>query len=582
MSMNKRTILILALILTPILALVLTVVLFMVNASVSESSTQVAEPPAYTQELVVPTHIAEPELHILRFGVSGFDGRWNPVLASDSNDLHITSLIFEPLIISDHDGSPIPNLADWVVSNNNMKYTFVLKDGITFSDGEPMTSRDVAFTYTLMCHPEYNGPRSYAVSKLQGYDEFKTGKARNVTGIEIINERTIAFHLFDGEANAANIWNFAYGILPEHIYAFDTWNEFNAKTGNPVGSGKFVFDNYIPGESLCLKRNDNYWNSNEFTQLDGISFAIIPEESLFQAFKLNHIDLAQPAATMKNYTDFNELDSVEVRAVFRNSYQFLAFNTLRMQLNDPQVRRALLYALDRQAYIDITLGKLGSIGMAPVSPASWAFPRSGLNTYDYNLDKARELMSDAGWEPEQDGILAQNGIRMELRWLVYPEAHWPKILASLAQDSWRQIGVDLTITEMGFDEINAITFNAKPGDIDFDVFAMAFMFSIDPDPTGSMFDYDEFLNGGFSISGYYNERAQELIIAGRNETNQATRTKIYNEWARIMNENLPTAIIAHRYNLWVISNRVEGLNIGPYHDWWRNISEVTVSEVTVN
>ena len=556
--------------------------LVLMSACTASEEPSTSEPPeAEIQETAPPFSEQEtepePESQILRFGVTGLSGMFNPIMAFDINDLYVTSLIFEPLITTSHDGTAIPHLANWTISNNNLTYIFTLKEGITFSDGTPMTSSDVAFTFLTMCHPDYSGPRSYAVSSLLGYTEFKSGAIDELPGIVIIDERTIAFHILEGMENAANIWNFAYGIMPMHIYAFETWDEFITKLDAPVGSGKFILDEWKPGESISLLRNDNYWSASEIPLLEAVFMPIISEDDLYSAIQNNEIDMAKPRATPDNYYLFSSLTNADLRIIPRNSYKFLQFNTLRLQLNDVRVRQALIYALDRQTYIYSQMGSLGSLGMAPISPSSWAFPNFGLNSYLFDIAKANALMQEAGWFPGDDGILTRDGIRMELEWLVYTDTDWPAILAAFAKDSWRQIGVELTVTAMSFEELNARTFGAEPNDIDFDVFAMGFIFANDPDPTGGLFDHDAFITGGFNVSGYYNTRAQELIALGRNTFNQTERAAIYHEWAKIMNESIPTVIIAYRSNIWVTSNRVEGMFIGPYWEWWRNISTITLN-----
>ena len=517
-----------------------------------------------------------PEPQILRFGATEINGNFNPIMSSNIYDNYITSLIFEPLIISDHQGLPIPYLATWEISNNNLTYTFTLKDGITFSDGAPLTTADVAFTFKTMAHSYYTGPRSYSVSHWLGYDEFKAGVTNEFAAIEILGEKTIAFHMQEGTANPANIWSFAYGIMPKHIYDFDNWDEFLGMLSTPIGSGKFIFDQWVSNEFVSLSRNEYYWNYSEFPEIDGILFLEISEENLLSAFENDEIDIARPLSDKNNYSVFSALPTAQVITVLDNGYQFLQFNTLRPQLNDYRVRQALVYAFDRQAYIDVQLGALGSVGMAPISPASWAFPTRGINDYAFNPDRARELMTEAGWEPGDDGILTRNGIRMELDWLVYTDVPWPAVIAELAYDSWGQIGVALNIIHMDFDTVAAGTMNAEPGEKDFDIFTMGFRLGIDPDPSGGLYDYSAFIAGGLNASGYFSERAQELLDLGITTFDQSERAAIYQEWSEIMTQSLPTVIIAYRYTLWVVSDRVQSIDISTFRQWHYNISNVTL------
>ena len=524
---------------------------------------------------VDPPLVGAPQ--ILRFGTTGIDGKFLSVLQNNLYDSYVSMLVFEGLVSNDIQGLPIPGpIAEgWELSDDHLSYTFTLKDGVYFSDGVPMTAADVEFTYRTMAHPDYDGPRSYAVDSMLGYTEFRAGETDEFPGVEVIDDKTIVFHFED--ARPTNIWDCGYGIMPMHIYAFDNYEELLDQVSNPIGSGKFIFEEYAPMEIVRLGTNRGYWGPDTPT-IDGIFMLEVPGESLQAAFQNGDIDVANPETNIDNDEVFNAMAGIEVQKFLGNGYQYLAFNTTRPQLSDARVRQALMYGLDRQAYIDINFGSLGSVGMTPISPASWAFPDSStLNDYALDLDKAAALFAEAGWEKGADGILEKDGERMELSWLVYTDTAWPGILSGLAYDSWAQLGVDLNIELLDFASVISHTMDPEPGEKDFDIYTMGFSLSIDPDPSGALFDYDAYNAGGFNASGYYNEHSQELIYAGRTEFDQDVRTDIYHEWGELMNEELPSVIIAYRHELWAVADRVQGLNIDTYWEWYRDLSNVTLN-----
>lgn len=248
------------------------------------------------------------------------------------------------------------------------------------------------------------------------------------------------------------------------------------------------------------------------------------------------------------------------------------------KLGDVRVRQALLYALDRENFIKAEYGseELARVGLAPISPTSWAFPdESELNSYPYDLEKAAALLDEAGWVMGSDGYRYKDGEKLALKWLVYTDSTWPGTLSSMAFDSWKQIGVELTIELMDFNTVAERTMDAKPGEKDFDIYTMGFSLSIDPDPSGALFDFDAYTEGGFNASGYYNERAQELIKLGKNEFDQAKRAEYYKEFAILMNEEVPTSIVAYRSEIWGVNDRVKGLeNMTAYSKWDDIINEI--------
>ncbi|MCL2867345.1 MAG: ABC transporter substrate-binding protein, partial [Clostridia bacterium] len=238
------------------------------------------------------------------------------------------------------------------------------------------------------------------------------------------------------------------------------------------------------------------------------------------------------------------------------------------KLGDVRVRQALLYALDRANFIIAQYGStdIARVGLAPLSPSSWAFPdESELNAYEFDLAKSAELLDEAGWFLGDDGFRYNaDGLKLSLTWLVYEDSPWPATLSSMAFDTWKQVGVDLIIEKMDFNTVSVRAMDAKPFEKDFDIYTMGFSLDPEPDPSGALFDYDAFVEGGFNASGYYNERAQQLIKDGKSTFVQEERKAIYSEWAKLMNEVVPTSIVAYRSEIWGINDRVKGMDIDTY------------------
>ena len=247
------------------------------------------------------------------------------------------------------------------------------------------------------------------------------------------------------------------------------------------------------------------------------------------------------------------------------------------KLGDERVRQALMYALDRENFILAEYGtvELARVGLAPLSPVSWAFPdESELNPYAYDIDKANALLDEAGWVMADDGYRYKDDIKLAISWLVYTDSSWPGTLSSMAFDSWKQIGVELTVELMDFNTVAARAQEPAPGEKDFDIYTMGFSLDPDPDPAGGLFAYSQFSAGGFNSSGYYNERSEELIKLGRENFDQEERAKIYREWAVLMNEKIPTAIVAYRSEIWGVNDRVKNLDQNSYVKWDDLIGEI--------
>lgn len=524
------------------------------------------------------------EEKILVMGVSSVDGVFNPVLADQVYDQYVVSAVFDGLIDNDASGEYQPGLATWEVSADRLTYTFTLKDGVAFSDGTPLTAEDVEFTYVTMAVPEYDGPRSYAVDLFVGYDAYHNGETDVFEGIKVIDEKTISFTFVetnaDGEpvASPANIESFSYGIMSKDYYAYGSWDEFKSLNDQPFGSGLCVFDSWALNDFVKLDANKNYWDSSKALKFDGVLMTNVPEESLIGALSTGEIDFGQLTATQDNWDEASKVDNVTPLKYLGNGYTFLCFNTKKEMLSDLRVRQALMYALDRKSFISAYYGSdLALPGLAPISPSSWAFPdMSEMNDYAFDLDKAGALLDEAGWVMGSDGYRYKNGTKFSVHWLVYEDSPWPGVLSGMAYDTWKQVGVDLIIEKMDFNSVADKTMDTAPEDRDFDIYTMGFSLSIDPDPKGALFDADASAKGGFNASGFRDDRSQQLMMQGRAEFDQSKRAAIYKEWAALQNDLIPTVIIAYRYEIWGVNDRVKGLDIGTYRTWVQCLSDVTI------
>lgn len=552
----------------------------MVVMSLAGCTSQTAQPTPEepkTEEPKAEEPKAE-EPKILRFGGSGWGGLFNPIMSDNVYDSYVVDILFEHLVNDNAEGEYVPELAEWTLSEDKLTYTFTLKDGIKFSDGSPLTTEDVEFTYKTIAHPDYNGPRAYAVATLKGYEEFHSGATDKFEGIKVIDDKTIAFTFLDGMAAPANIESFVYGIMPSDYYAFDTWENFLALNEKPLGSGIMIFDSWAPKQFINLVKNENYWDTANAAKIDGVLMNEVPDDSILSALQTEQIDLAQIASSAENLAAAEAMSNIHIENFLGNGYTFMCFNVTRPQLEDVRVRQALMYALDRKSFIDIQYGEgLASVGMAPISPSSWAFPDSSeLNPYDFDMDKAAQLMDEAGWKMESDGFRYKDGQKFHAKWLVYTDSAWPGTLSGMAADTWKQLGVELEIELMDFDTVASRTMDAEPGEKDFDIYTMGFSLSNDPDPTGALFDDDAYVAGGFNASGYKNPDAMKLVKQGKAEFDTAKRAEIYKEWAKIMNYEIPHIIIAYRSEIYGINNRIKGMDLGTYITWDQPLKSVTI------
>jgi len=511
--------------------------------------------------------------NVLTVATSSLDGKFNSIMYDNEYDGWVSDLVFDGLISNDFEGNPVVSAAkDWEVSEDKLTYTFYLKEGMTFHDGEPVTANDVAFTYYAISDPDYDGPRGYAVSDIEGVEAYRNGESDTISGINVIDDLTIAFTIV--EKNVQKIWDFGYGILPEHIYAYDSWDAFKATMNTPVGSGLMMFKEFKVGEYVELESFDDYHDGR--ANVDGVIVKIQPTETATAALAAGEIDIVNPPANLENYEIMDSGGIAEIQEFTGNGYNYLGLNFRSPKLSDVRVRQALVYGLNREAFIENQWEGFAEVCNAPISPVSWAYPdQSKLNNYDYDPDKANALLDEAGWiDTNGDGIRDKDGVELSLTWTAYNDVDWPLNLIAMATENWKELGVELNAEMMEFNAVAEKVFDQQ----DFEIWNMGWSLSIDPDPTG-IFDKASDMLGGYNAGGYYNERAEEIFAEGRVEYDQDKRAALYQEWAQIANEDLPYIFNAYRNEIWGVNNRVHDMTLGPYYDWAYNVQDITLDYV---
>ena len=239
-------------------------------------------------------------------GGSAPAGQFNPIYSTTTYDLWVTSLIFDGMLSNDKDGNPIANLAQkWEVSKDGKTYTFYLKKGVKFTNGKELTAKDVEFTYTAVCDPDYDGPRSYMVDAIDGYEEYKKGNAASVKGIRVIDDYTISFTI--KKVYAPAIYSFSLGIMPKNEYDFPKGNIQRVKDKflTPIGEGAYKFVEYKQGQEVDMVRNDNFWKGKP--KICNIIMKVTNSSTSVQELVSGNVDIDRVSTKPENIKQLEEM-----------------------------------------------------------------------------------------------------------------------------------------------------------------------------------------------------------------------------------------------------------------------------------
>ena len=451
----------------------------------------------------------------------------DPRVGLDAQSERIDNLLFDNLLARDEHLNVKPNLAERWETLDPETYVFHLRAGVKFSDGRPLTARDVKWSYDSLLLGKIRSTKATAY--------------RFVDRIDTPDERTVVFHL--KEPWAALLWNVsgAMGIVP-----YGSGEEISRA---PIGSGPFRFVSAELDRDVVLERNENYWG--EKPKLDRVRFAVVPDTTT------RALELRKGSADV----EINALTPDMVRTLATNSrlgvlrgpgtvLGYMAFNLRDPILKDVRVRQAIACTLDRQPLIHYLMRDSARPAASVLPPESWAYD-ANVRQYPHDPAKARALLDAAGYP-------AKDGVRFHLTMKTSTEEA-SRAMAAVFQQQLREVGIALDIRSYEF-----ATFFADVTHGEFQVYSLRWVGgNEDPD----IFEYVFDSHGGANRQFYRNPRVDALIAQARAETDQNQRRRDYAEVQRILAEDLPYINLWYFDNVMVYSKRVRNLQLNPSGDY---------------
>ncbi|WP_040227017.1 peptide-binding protein [Bhargavaea cecembensis] len=451
---------------------------------------------------------------------------FNPYYSTDTSSSTIEGFIFSGLVTVDGDFNPEGDLAEsWEFSDDGLRWTFNLRDNVKWHDGEPFTADDVVFSYNIPLSEDYVGPRGLPFEIIEEINK--------------IDDYTVEFVLSEPYAPFITI-TAQFEVLPEHILgdvpiADLGKHPFNTK--EPIGTGPFKFKEWREGEYILLDRNDDYYLGAP--KLDSITYKIVPDTNTAMAqLQVGEINLA---GISPEYTEMAEdlaaKGKIELSSGPSNAFEYIGYNLRNELFQDKKVRQALTHAIDKEAIIEAILGGAGTVANGPGSPANWAF-NPDMPEFEFDPEKAKAMLKEAGWEPGPDGILQKDGKKFEFALKTTSANEIRQQIAEVAQQQWAEIGVKVSIELL---EWSAYVEQTSPPNWNFDAIVAGWSIGSDPDPT--WFWHSSEIENGLNYNGYSNPKVDELLSENTQISDLDERKRIIAEADAIVAEDQPNTFI---------------------------------------
>jgi len=458
----------------------------------------------------------------MRVGWAGSPDTLNPGAAVLSEAYTIFGLVFDTMYQLQLDGSFKLTLAEsFTVSDDGLVYTYKIRDGVKFHDGEPLTAEDVVFTYNL-----YQSTEGYPwMGDYTYYFENLEATANN----EVVITLSEAIPNIDSQL----VFLF---VLPKHIWENEDAVDFENVA--MIGSGPFKMVEYKPNEFVHLAKNADYFG--DVPKIDEVIFQTFEsQDALVQAIKTSQVDMISemPNTAVATLREDPNIEVVTGAPLAPGVTDFIinqvtpencppedGLCTGHPALLDRNVRLALAHATDKQKIIDVILLGLGTPGTALLPEGLGLWYNSDIKDYEYDVAKAQEILDSAGYlDTDGDGIREMPDGSRPLTFRI----NWPSDsieaprTAELVSEMWAQVGVKLEAQALDADTLTAVCCPA----FDFDVIIWGWGSDPDPNLLLSVMTTDEVTTGS-NETGYSNPAFDELYYQQASETDLNKRKEL--------------------------------------------------------
>lgn len=462
----------------------------------------------------------------------------DPTTLRDEAALVLAQNLYGKLVALDADGRLLPDLAEtWEIGEGGLRYTFRLREGVRWHDGEPFGAGDVLWT----------------LDRLARKPGLLSEAARRIDRVEAPDRSTVVIRL--KEPWAPFLTSLAYGshILPRHL-AGGTGRELGDR---PVGTGPFKLQEWVHGERIVLTGNQDFYRTGPW--LDRVVYTFTADSrSIPEMLLSGRVDYTVVRPPLSLVAELEQDPRVRVAHAISDARTYCGFNLRRRPLADRRVREAINRAIDRQALLRKALHGYGAPAVGFYTPAvAWAY-NADARVPDFDRRRARELLDEAGWRPDR------RGVRLELELLGATVSPFREI-AGLLRDQLRAVGIEVRPVLLPLDRLLERVMTRH----DFDLALMSGNQGPDPEDLNVRFG-----SGGSSqFMGYSSPGLDAALAEGARIMDLQRRARAYFRAQEILARDLPIAPLTEGVRLTLFRPEVHGLpqvearGLVPAHDY---------------
>lgn len=447
---------------------------------------------------------------------------YDPHRGNNFAALEVLHALYDTLVTVDFDMQTIvPLLATkWSVSDDGTEYTFELRDDVKFHSGRPMTAHDVKYSFDRLRDPDENLPEKWVLE--------------TVESVEVVDDYTVVLKLTQPDGDLLLNLSRSQAAILDHEAVAQWGEDFGSQWSGGTGPYKWV--SWAPDQEIVLERNPDYnWGPGIFANngaphVDQLIFRVIPDANTrILALEKGEIHMTRhvPEAEIER---LSQLDDVTIMQFNRLHSWFLGMNLRKPVFAEPEVRRALSMAVDRQTLIDLASYGFGLPAdniISPATPGYWE--GSSTMGHTYNPEEAKRLLDEAGWVVGSDGIRTKNGMRLSFE---LHGASASERLLTVLQAQFREIGAEAKLDMM---EVGAL-FQKLAGE-DHDMSQIGFSYTTAGEALGLYFHSKNI--PAPNRFNWNDPETDRLLDLGKSASNDAERKEAYDQVQQRILEGAP-------------------------------------------
>lgn len=526
----------------------------------------------------------------------------NPVTLQDATGREFSIHVFERLMwaASREDYELVPWLAEAAPEEtpDHLTYTYKIRKGITFSDGKPLTGKDVIFTFKAMMNPLVDAAQSRQAIDMLKNVELLDGDEYTVrftlsrpyfkaifalSDIQIMSKEAADTEHLTDKYTFEECKDIASSQKNSAIKKFaDSFNsqEANRNPKNLIGSGPYIFEKWDTGQWVHFKRNPNYWNKSAVHGMaypEKLIIRVIQDQSAATvAAKNKEIDLMYVTKPMDFVKELANPEKFNMKKAdpFEPSFVYIGYNMKNVLFNDLKVRWALAYIVDRKLIIDKVQYGLAVPIESPIYFGDKKNFNSELPPIDYNPEKAKQLLNEAGWkDTDGDGVLDKmindRKVDFKFTYLLNTNESRKQTILVIA-DALKKIGIIAEIQVLEWS-----VFLEKIKKHEYEALMGAWLLTDYPPDQYQIFHSSQSKNDGSNYGSYSNPVADSLMSAYRSEFDETKRIEINKQLQKVFYDDQAYTFLWTPKAKYVYSDRFKNVRWYPtpptaYHtlEWW--------------